>query len=110
MVKFNTIWNYDYSDKMNYPEFSDVSETVPDMSLSIRDILERFSRGQSLPVGRDGVYDDDPDFDDNVMDPIDMVEADDEFNMLLSEIENSKLKKDEVYEEPKSEVPPVESV
>lgn len=33
---------------------------VPNQSMSLREILERFTRGEKLPVGQEGTYDDGP--------------------------------------------------
>lgn len=45
---------------MNYNPYCKISSktnTVPNQSLSVKQILERFTRGQSLPVGRVSVDD-----------------------------------------------------
>lgn len=42
-----------------------LSMTVPDQNLSIRDILERYARGNEMPIGHSGHYDgEDVSFDD----------------------------------------------
>lgn len=48
------------------PEFyaelnSGISETVQEQSMTLQEILERFKRGQSLPVGKSVYYDGDED-------------------------------------------------
>lgn len=45
-------------------DFSKVVDmTVPDQSLSLQEILERFVRNEPLPIGKGGEYDDDADLD-----------------------------------------------
>mgnify|MGYP000667838063 CR=1 FL=1 len=39
------------------------SQTIPDLSYTIRELLEKFAHGVMPPVGRDVVYDEDPDID-----------------------------------------------
>lgn len=47
------------------PEYNSGEVTVvPDDALSIPEIFERFRRGIPLPIQKEGVYQDDPDFDD----------------------------------------------
>lgn len=41
-----------------YDEYNScISETIQDQSMTLQEILERFKRGQSLPVGREVYYD-----------------------------------------------------
>lgn len=42
-------------------------EVVPDQGMSLKEILERYTRGEALPVGHDTQYGDSPD-DDNPLD------------------------------------------
>lgn len=56
--KFITKWQYEPSEKgMEHPE--GVINTVPDQSMSIREILQRFRRGVAPPVVHQPLYDDD---------------------------------------------------
>lgn len=66
-MKFRTQYS-DYSPSLE--DVSSESETVPDMSLSVKDILKRFTRGTltEQELFRQGSYDDDPDID-NPYDP-----------------------------------------
>lgn len=51
---------------------SQTSETVPDMSFTPREIISKFSRGERVPLGFQGLYDDDdasPFDDDPTRDP-----------------------------------------
>lgn len=40
-----------------YCRISSKTDTVPNQSLSVKQILERYTRGQSLPIGRDSIDD-----------------------------------------------------
>lgn len=42
-----------------------VDMAVPNQSMSIKEIVQRFTLGQSLSIGRSVYYDGDPDFDDD---------------------------------------------
>ena len=46
-----------------------VSETVPDQSYTIRDLLERFASGIMPSVGQDGYYDDETEVENWITDP-----------------------------------------
>lgn len=60
--KFITKWQYEPSEKgMEHPE--GVINTVPDQSMSIREILQRFRRGVAPPVVHQPLYDDDDNWD-----------------------------------------------
>lgn len=59
---FRTQWNHLTLDR-GYETNNDPSETVPDMALTIREILAKFSRGQSLPIGHEGQFEENPDMD-----------------------------------------------
>lgn len=43
-----------------------VKEVVPDQSMSLREILERFTRGEAVPIGKEGTFDEDSDSEDSV--------------------------------------------
>lgn len=54
---FNTPYNFVFSPDMG--EFNEEpSLTVPDMSYSIQEMVEKFVRGQALPVNARGGFDD----------------------------------------------------
>lgn len=57
-------------------QVSSDSETVPDMSLSVKDILRRFTRGTltEQELFRHGEYDDDPDIDNPYESPTDLTD------------------------------------
>ena len=64
MIKPKCVLHYeDDPDNVYYPD--PVSVTVPDMSYSLRDLLERFTTG-TIPtdIVRAAMYTDNPDFDD----------------------------------------------
>lgn len=72
LPKFLTAYTYD-STVLNYAVEYPVgpSETVPDQSLSVRDIFDRYARGESLDIVNDrGFYEDDidSDFSDEIVD------------------------------------------
>lgn len=62
-MNIKTWLNYDASNSFHSPD--PVSTAVPDMSYSLRDLVERFTTG-TLPTDlvRDAMYTDNPDFDD----------------------------------------------
>lgn len=60
--KFITKWQYEPSEKgMEHPD--GVINTVPDQSMSIREILQRFRRGVAPPVVHQPLFDDDEQWD-----------------------------------------------
>jgi len=63
--RFLNSMNYNADLASNYEKGGGESLTIPDQSLTIRQILERFTRGQVLDVAHhDSIGYDDPDFDD----------------------------------------------
>nr|QJB21627.1 MAG: hypothetical protein [Microvirus sp.] len=59
---FRTQWNNTLiPTRMEYNSHEVV--TVPDMTLTISEILTRFGQGQTLPIGQRGNFEEDPDFD-----------------------------------------------
>lgn len=89
MAKFVTIWN---TDRVFPPEEnSGISDVVPDASLSVQQILERFRRGTlSLDeITNKGFYDDDdyPDVDPTLFDNIDDINDVNELRNRLSNIQ-----------------------
>lgn len=71
-MKFLLKW--DLSDGVTGVEILDQTEiTVPNMSLSVKDIINRFSRGtlDLRDIERNGYYDDEQDIDDTTLDDID---------------------------------------
>lgn len=63
MYKVNHPLNYDHT--AHAGEINDQpSETIPDESMSIREILARFAQGLSVGGGRTPIYDEDDDFPD----------------------------------------------
>lgn len=65
MKKPNCVLFYDTDDQDNIYNPDPVSVTVPDMSYSLRDLIERFTTG-TIPtdIVRSAMYTDNPDFDD----------------------------------------------
>lgn len=69
MTLFKTPYNFDSSDEVNYEVISnEPSMTVPDQSLTVKEILERYTQGIPMDISmqdNDLEYDgDDPSFDD----------------------------------------------
>lgn len=92
--KINNTLNYNYLDHdgeiNNLP-----SETVPDETMSIREILERYARGLPLNGMRVPLYKKDPDFDD-LPDPATMDLADRQALQEMIEQELEDLKERQV--------------
>lgn len=65
---FNTPYKFVLEDSM-MEHNTEPSLTVPDMSYSIKEILQRFTSGQSLPIGQGLSYDDEDDFEDGFLPP-----------------------------------------
>nr|QJB20575.1 MAG: hypothetical protein [Microvirus sp.] len=75
-----------------------VSELIPDQSLSLQEILERFTRGESLPVQHDARFD--PDGDEDLekiqrMDLVDRQEYMDNLKKTQNDYEKQERKKAE---------------
>lgn len=66
---FNTPYNFVLTDDM-MEHNNEPSMTVPDMSYSIQEILDKFVRGISLPVMNNLSYDDDVDVENMIVDPL----------------------------------------
>lgn len=67
-MKTKTAYNYWLIHVISEEPLDNNSLTVPDLSLTVREIIERHSRGLSLPQSREPLYDGDEDavsFDDN---------------------------------------------
>lgn len=62
--KFITKWQY-VPDETGMEHPDGVLNTVPDQSLSIREILDRFRRGVAPAVVKESIYNDDDDIDDD---------------------------------------------
>lgn len=43
-----------------------VKEVVPDQSMSLAEILQRFTRGEAVPIGKDGEFDEHADTDESI--------------------------------------------
>jgi len=82
-----------YVPKPGYETIRGKSMTLPDQSLTIQEILTRFSRGLPIGVGKEPIWnEDDPDFDDDDMTRtpgFDIVDAEN----FINEIELKKPRK-----------------
>lgn len=93
MVNFVNRFTYDYKDPFVYETIIGESETIPDQSYSIAEIITRFTGGIMPTVNNRVFYDDDPDFDsiDPTMRPdYDLVDALDDMDALLKQFEARK--------------------
>lgn len=86
------------------------SETVPDQTLSIRQILDRYARGLPLDV-KTGTYDDNYDIDDILPDPrlLDLSERQEMAENAKSEIQQIQeavKRKKQIIVEPEILTPP----
>lgn len=72
---FKTPYNYD-PEFDTFPEINvDPSETVPDQSLTIRELFERYQRGLPLDISDHSDYGEDEDFNDEHIRMIDRADA-----------------------------------
>lgn len=82
---------------VSYQDTVGVSETIPDQSLSVRDILNRFTRGQMTlpPVDYDhhDDFDTPDDFDPMLDDPFDLVQNG---NMIYDDVTNLNVTNSDV--------------
>lgn len=62
MGKFATIYDISSLD-VACEKVDSKSMTIPDMSFSVRDILERYTSGQQLLIQKNGSFEDEPSFD-----------------------------------------------
>lgn len=67
---FTTPYTYALHVEQGFVEFNDEpSMTVPDQSYTIRDLIDRFTRGIAPPVGQDGLYSEEDELEDFYVDP-----------------------------------------
>ena len=93
----------------HYKVFTLPSETIPDQTLTIRQILDRHSRGLPMDV-KEQIWDENPDLDDTFIDPrrMDLVERQEFALQAKIELENIKTvinskKAKKAKDEPKNE-------
>lgn len=88
-------YNYKHTDK----DFEGVvagSMAMPNQAYSIKEILDRFARGMMPPIQKQGIYANDPTFDDvdptrdPAFDLADVTERTEEIDNLLTELEKKK--------------------
>jgi hypothetical protein len=90
----------------NFSRFPNKSQTIPGHALSIRQILDRFSRGQSLPKTQNPIYTDE-DYSElkrmDTMEKLDLLNQTNEFiQKTQNELENPPISKDETSEQSES--------
>ena len=86
-MNFQTPYNYK---GVTVSVINGISETEPDMALSIRTILERYVRGIAPPVNMRGTYEDDVDIDTEPINPIDITEIVEEHRILTQKLINDE--------------------
>ena len=93
----------------NYKTFTQPSETIPDQTLSIRQILDRYARGIPMDV-KQPIWDENPTFEENFTDPrrMDLAEREEFAKQAKIELENIKStintkKAKKAKDEPKNE-------
>jgi len=77
-------------------KYSGPKLVVPNMAMSLQEILERFTRGESLEIGRDATFDDEGDDDlEKVahMDPVDKQEFIDGLKQTRKDYEKQEKKR-----------------
>lgn len=81
-------------------------QVVPDLSMSLQEILTRFTRGEAVPVGRDGNFDENADTDDSVdyekLAKADLVDKEEHYNKL-EEVKKAYEKQEKVKAKKKHE-------
>lgn len=63
-MKFNTPYNFTFDGSVHATTPEGDSLTVPDMHITVRDMLNRYVQGGQLPRSTSAYYDDTADFDD----------------------------------------------
>lgn len=94
-------FTYDYNAPHLYEKVIGESETIPDQSYSIEEIITRFTGGIMPTVNNRVFYDDDPDFDsiDPTMSPdYDLVDALADMDALSKQFEARKKEDDQPAE------------
>lgn len=67
-IVFRNQYNYSLGDCDKDLEYNDEpSMTIPDMSYSIKEILEKYTKGIVLNVVKNGRFDEEPDFNDSLV-------------------------------------------
>ncbi|WNK13254.1 MAG: hypothetical protein [Microvirus sp.] len=81
------------SHSRNYEINDEASETIPDQTMSIREILDRYTRGQVVDGVKTSIFQEDYEYND-LPDPrtLDLSERQDLANQLRSELEDIKNK------------------
>lgn len=96
-MKFNNSYNYPVDDASFYEENSGDIQTVPDSTLTVRDMLIRHTRGLAPPVAKTPIYEyfedgsDNHDFDDFPEKANDLTEVQEQLAVVNSRI-RSKAK------------------
>lgn len=95
-MQFSTQYRYRKPLEQRCEVVSDVILTVPDMSLTVQEMMEKFVRGVNLPVGKDPQFDENPNFDDIPVEyqpGVDIVDIYDEIERVNTNIESAKRRR-----------------
>lgn len=103
-MKFKTPWNAHEFPK-TYPKVSSISCTVPDQTLTVRELLDRQSRGLSLSGVKVPIYDGE---DHDLPDPrtLDLAEREEMIRQAQSEIDEIKSRQQKKPKYIQTEIPP----
>lgn len=98
-MKFNHQFNFAFeSETMSEAKNVEPSKTIPDMSYSVRELIERFTTGGVPPILQNGTYEESVNFNDAVELDVDLVDIQIarnksfELKKQLKELEARKLR------------------
>lgn len=93
--QFRNPSNYEFGQfHKDIEEKTGISMTVPDLSYTVREILEKFTRGVPMELNNEGTYEELEDF--TGLEPenaIDITEVEEQLSVVNSRIETAKAKK-----------------
>jgi hypothetical protein len=96
---FSTPYSFDPAFEVCFESVSDEpSMTVPDQSLTVSEILDRYTRGLAPPIARDPIYDDRENLDFDDVDPVDRPDFD------LSDVSEHRLRLESLSNQLKDEI------
>lgn len=96
MRHVNTPMNYEETE-LSFEFLSDKSETMPEQSMDLREILHRYANGQDLTVGNGLEYMEDDQIDDSLGLPLQKLDIV-EISALKSHFENNGKQSEQVQE------------
>jgi len=91
---FRNPWNYKLGDfDKDVEKGGGKSMTVPNEAYTVREILEKFTRGLPLDISKDGTYDEGNEDFESVNNKIDVTEVEEELSFLNEKIAAAKQSK-----------------